>query len=131
MIQKQSRYSWTRSQWRLHSIWHATKKHGLDCIRSKNLWSFTTIRVQISRCLDFFLCHASGFLTRNHVSQPYPVFTAANFDQSQPGSGTAAGSMFRTIALAVIKQGEVSPAGELANRTPPFLLCLLLRCKLG
>ncbi|KAG0009481.1 hypothetical protein BGZ80_002346 [Entomortierella chlamydospora] len=47
------------------------------------------------------------------------VFTLVNFDQSQHGSEAAAGSMFKAIAMGVIKEGENA---KLDLSSPAFLI---------
>ncbi|KAG0001323.1 hypothetical protein BGZ79_004807 [Entomortierella chlamydospora] len=54
-----------------------------------------------------------------HADQPYSVFTLVNFDQSQHGSEAAAGSMFKAIAMGVIKEGENA---KLDLSSPAFLI---------
>ncbi|KAF9085305.1 hypothetical protein BGX27_003504, partial [Mortierella sp. AM989] len=82
--------------------------------RDKDAWTVSRrnilcqlrqLRSKFHDASTYFLCRASGYLTRHHVSQPYSVFTLINFDQSRPGSGAAAGSIFKAIAISVIKEG--------------------------
>ncbi|KAG9319151.1 hypothetical protein KVV02_000725 [Mortierella alpina] len=86
-----------------------------DLARNKDAWTVSRrnilcqlrqLRSKFHDASTYFLCRASGYTTRHHVSQPYSVFTLINFDQSRPGSGAAAGSIFKTIAIRIIKEGE-------------------------
>ncbi|KAI7856120.1 hypothetical protein BDC45DRAFT_581773 [Circinella umbellata] len=50
----------------------------------------------------YYLCRASGFVTRAHQCQPYSIFTLSNFDRGRCPSA----EFFSSIADSVLKSGD-------------------------
>ncbi|KAF9995673.1 hypothetical protein BGZ79_010608 [Entomortierella chlamydospora] len=80
------------------NAWCVSKEDALEQLRQ--------VRSKFDSASTYFLCRASGSITNEHNMMPYTVFTLANSDSLQKGSGYGAAVLFNTIGENVIRHGS-------------------------
>ncbi|KAI9306974.1 hypothetical protein BJ944DRAFT_144408, partial [Cunninghamella echinulata] len=74
------------------------------CINSYHLfYQLRQLRTHFHHASTYYLCRASSSITSDHISQPYTVFTLADFDCGKDSQGKIASELFQLIALQVFK----------------------------
>ncbi|KAI8598965.1 hypothetical protein EDD21DRAFT_434000, partial [Dissophora ornata] len=74
--------------------------------REDALEQMRQLRSKFDSAATYFLCRSSSSLASNHTMMPYTVFTLANCEILQRGSGYAAAVLFNSIATNILRHGD-------------------------
>jgi hypothetical protein len=81
------------------------------------LYQLRQIRSKFHRRSTYFLCRASGGITKNHTYQPYTIFTVCDYDRGEDSDGKMASKLFRSIALKALKDSEPKLERQIVENT--------------
>ncbi|KAI9303561.1 hypothetical protein BJ944DRAFT_289301 [Cunninghamella echinulata] len=79
----------------------AKNEQAISISKTNILYQLRQLNTKFDMPSTFYLCRASGPITKSHIYQPYSLFTLADFDRGR----TPATTIFSLIATSIIKHG--------------------------